>query len=991
MEFRILGPLEAREEGRSLGLGGAKQRALLAILLLHANEVVSSDRLIDDLWGEEPPETAASALRVHIAQLRKALGSSGVLLTRSPGYVLQIEPGQLDVDRFAQLVEEAGRAFADGRWKHASERLREALALWRGSPLADFAYERFAQTDISRLEELRLAALEKRIEADLALGRHAELVGELEALVAEHPLRERLRAQLMLALYRSGRQAEALAAYQDVRRILVEELGIDPGAELHDLERGILRQDPSLALLPGLPPLGRLEVPTNLPAQVTPLVGRRRELEATRALFGRPELRLLTLTGPGGTGKTRLALELASELTGGFESGVFFVALAPVRDPVLVPSAIAKVLGVRESGGQPLVESVKDFLRGRQLLLVLDNFEHIPAASPVVAELLAGASGLKVLATSRAPLHVAAEREFPVPPLSESEAVELFVQRAQAVRPDFALTDAGAATVADICAHLDCLPLAIELAAARARTLPPQAILERLGKRLALLTGGPRDVPARLQTLRKTIDWSHDLLDTAGKAGFRRLAVFVGGFSLDAAATVIGAGKDVEALDRVTALADQSLLVCEVQVGEPRFRMLETIREYALERLAASGEEAAIRNAHAEHFLFLSEHAELELRGPRQAAWLDRLETEHDNLRAALAWAAEGGDVEAGLRLGAALWRFWQVRGHLAEGRERVERLLALPDPSERTAVRAYAQACAGRLAWAQGDHAAARPLFEESLAVLRELGDTRGVAFSLLNLGMVANGQGDEAARSLLAEAATLSRQAGDPWLESGSLFHLGRAAYTLGDYSEARTALERSVRLAKEVGDLRLRANPLTILATIMLEQGDLDEAQSLFEEALAIQRELGDTWGVSSSLASLGAVALRQRGEAPARTFFEESLVIRRQAGDRDGIAASLDDLAGVAASRGQPLGAARLHGAAAAVREAAGIALGRVARHELDDRLAALRSGLGDEEFAAVWAQGRAMTLEQAVDEALGRLDLQSSETSVSTRRLENADG
>ena len=487
-----------------------RQRALLGYLLLRANEVVAQDRLVDALWGESPPASAVTALHGYVSRLRRVLGA-GRLETRPPGYVLRVAPDELDLHRFRELL--------------AQDRHGEALALWRGPALADLAFEDFAQSEIARLEELRLSALEGRFEHELADGRHAELVGELAAAVRAHPLRERLAGQLMLALYRSGRQAEALEAYRDARATLVEELGLEPGEELSELQRRILVHDPGLDLM-------RDRRRTELPASLTSFVGRRRELEQVRALVVRPGVRLLTLTGAGGTGKTRLALEVARAVAGEFADGARFVPLAAVAEPELMPDAIAQALGLHQSRGQSIEDALKAFLAERELLLVLDNLEHLLEATPLATELLAAAPGLTILATSRTHLNLYGETEYAVPPLSaREEAVALFADRAAAVRPDFAVTD----VVAEICARLDGLPLAIELAAARIRTLTPAEILARLERRLELLAGGPRDVPARQRTLRDTLLWSYDLLAPVEQRLFARLAVFAGGWSVAAA------------------------------------------------------------------------------------------------------------------------------------------------------------------------------------------------------------------------------------------------------------------------------------------------------------------------------------------------------------------------------------------------------------------------------------------------------------------------
>src|SRR5581483_8391105 len=523
MEFRILGTLAVLEQAEPLDLGGAKQRALLALLLLNGNRPVSADRLVEALWGEEPPRTARKAVQVYVSQLRKALGGDRIR-TEAAGYVLDVRDDEFDAGRFERLA--------------ATGRPREALALWRGPPLAEFAYQPFAEAEARRLEELRLACVEDRLDEDLAAGRHAQVVGELETLVAEQPLRERLRSQQMLALYRCGRQAEALEAYQDARRALVDALGIDPSPELQRLQRAILNHDDALAATPAPEP-GPPERPS-LPAAANRLIGRRVELRTlTDLLLG--DARLVTVTGAGGSGKTRLALEVAAALGADFGQSVHFVQLAPLRQPELLAATILSALGVEESASRPAVESLKELLRLRAMLLVLDNFEQLLEGAPVLAELLAACPRLKLLVTSRASLHLSAEHEYPLEPLPLDYAVALFTERARAVRPDFT---ADERLTAAICGRLDCLPLALELAAARCRLLGAGELLARLERRLDLLTGGPRDLESRQQTLRSTIDWSYELLDAEEQRLLMRLAVFTGGCTLDAAEQVCSASLD---------------------------------------------------------------------------------------------------------------------------------------------------------------------------------------------------------------------------------------------------------------------------------------------------------------------------------------------------------------------------------------------------------------------------------------------------------------
>jgi predicted ATPase/DNA-binding SARP family transcriptional activator len=637
------------EEGRALSIERGRQRALLGYLLLRANEVVAQDRLVDALWGESPPASAVTALHGYVSRLRRLLGD-GRLDTRPPGYVLHVGSDELDLDRFRALVDQ--------------DRHKEALALWRGPPLDDLAFHDFAQSEIARLEELRLSAVEGRFERELADGRHADVVGELAGAVRAHPLRERLASQLMLALYRSGRQADALAAYRDARATLVEELGLEPGEELKVLERRILAHDPGLDLARR----GR----TELPGSLTSFVGRRRELEQVQALVRRPGVRLLTLTGAGGTGKTRLALEAARAVAGEFADGARFVPLAAVADAELMPHAIAQAVALQPSSGQSIEDALKAFLVDRDLLLVLDNLEHLLEATPLATDLLSTAPRLTILATSRTHLNLYGETEYAVPPLSAREdAVTLFADRAAAVRPGFAISD----VVAEICARLDGLPLAIELAAARTRTLEPAEILARLERRLELLTDGPRDVAARQRTLRDTLLWSYDLLAPAEQRLFARLAVFAGGWTIAAARDVCGGD-----LDGLRSLAANNLVLHDT---DERFGMLETIRELASERLADSGEEAAIRAAHARAYLEVVEEGGPNRRGAERAAWLDRVGRERENLRAALAWAGTEGEVETSLRLAAGMAPFWVAHGLIDEGKRSLATTLARArDPS---------------------------------------------------------------------------------------------------------------------------------------------------------------------------------------------------------------------------------------------------------------------------------------------------------------------
>jgi len=1085
VEFRLLGRFEVEADGVDLTPRRRQHRALLALLLLHADEVVATDDCVEALWGERPPETAQTALHGHVSALRKRLGPERIE-TQDPGYLLRLAAEDaVDIRRFERL---AGEEPAEGRAAR-SEQLEQALALFRGEPLADFRYDAFASEEAARLDELRLAVIEERIQTELELGRQEEVVIELERLIAEHPLREGLRAQLMLALYRAGRQADALQAFQDTRRVLRDQLGLDPSPALQRLEHQILNQDPELAapdafaparrptaatkpsgivtflstadersarelvrtvvgqhggfdvptdggfmlvafarardavaaavgiqratrsvarvrigissaeavatdagytalgvrgaesirsaahpgqillsqttrdllretpldttevldlgehrltdltaaqrlfqlVVPDLesefPPPRSLETrPTNLPLQPTPLVGREREIREVVELLRRPDARIVTLTGTGGTGKTRLAAQVAAEFLDDFPDGVFFVSLAPLANPVLVLPTVARTLGIPDSGGDP-GDALARHLRDRRLLLLLDNFEHVLESAPALVS--ATTSAVKLLVTSRIPLHLATERVYPVSPLQtpdaaedverllQCESVALFVSRARSARSEFSVTAGNARPVAEICTALDGLPLAIELAATRVGVLPPAALLERLGRPLNLLKGGAPDAPDRQRTIRATIEWSYELLESHDQNLFMRLAVFAGGCTLEAAESVCG--DDLDVVDGLASLTDTGLIRVEGTDEAPRFAMLETIREYAAERLLESGEVEGLRRRHANYFLGLAEEAEPHLRGS-PGDWLDRLEREHDNFRAALDRLEASGADETALRLAAALWRFWYLKGHLAEGRRRLESVL--PTDGRPTAARAKALNGAAVMAVNTGDGEAAKLRAGEALALHRELGDAWGAAYSVFMLGAAEDDAGT--AQQLYEESVRVFREHGDEHSALLASRNLAVIYADLGDAARARALYEDNLRRARATHNDRLEASTLGALAMIALDDGRVEDAASMLRSSLRLHGELRDVLDTAVDLCRYANVLARQGRAATAARLL-----------------ASFDAL-------GDEVGVRRS---------------GVVEMNEAT--LAAVRTQLDDAAFTEMWRQGLELTLGEAM--------------------------
>lgn len=1117
MEFRLLGPLEVRSGDEALPLGGAKQRALLAILLLQANHVVSRERLSELLWNDDPPPTADHVIEVYVSQLRRVLEPDGapykVLIRKPVGYVLEVDPSDIDTTRFARLVESARSSPP----AEAAAQLATALEMWRGPALADFAGERFAFSEAARLDELRLFATEERIDAELKLGRHARLIGELQGLVEQHPLRERLCGQLMLALYRSGRQAEASDVYQKTRERLVDELGMEPGPELQGLLKRILQQESGLAAaaevaapplpsgtvtflltdlegstrlwehtptamhqalaihdavmgramsargglqvesgregdsilavfpraadaiacaveiqrefaaqswpegghlhirvavhtgeaelrgghyfgpavyrcarllasghgdqvlvsqathdvvvdtLPGgvalrdlgqhrlrdlerperifqltapglraeFPPLKSMDpLRHNLPISPTRFIGREAELaEIAKLLVGH---RMLSLVGSGGTGKTRLALQAAAENIERFPDGVWCVELASVREPELVAQTVAEALGVREEADRPVIKTLVDRLRDRKFLLVIDNCEHlIPAAVKLADELMRACDGMRLLATSREALRVSGEGIMRVGPLAEPDAVTLFVERSNAVESSFQVTPENSELVRQICRRVESIPLAIELAAGRSQMMSPAEILARLQESFSLLAGGSRSAEGRHETLNTAIDWSYWLLGDSEQRLLRSLAVFSGGFTLEAADAVFGQ----HSLALLSQLIEKSLIAAQQTANEStRYRLLETVREYGLSRLRDHGELEDMQARHGEFFATMVEASRNKLKGPDRTKWLGRLGDDVDNLRAVF----DTGELSpsASLDMAATLANFWEARGEYREARSRLK--TALAKSTGPTTTRIEGLEAAGMVAWLQGDLDAAVDYTSEGLRLSRNL-------------------------RESLHEARLLHQ--------------LSQIATLRGDFESARAYVEEALGIATAHGDEEIQAMCEWRLGFIALFTNDLDAATSHYQTSIRVLERLRDVESVASSKAMLGFIALRQNRLADARSYLVQSLEMQRRHGSSRQVANLLEMFAALAVEEDQVEQALRLGGAAAGIRNRLAIVAESPLSRDIMPRLEKLRPGSSADN---AWLSGWEMSREDAIAYALSEGDLRVTVTSKQSR-------
>jgi predicted ATPase/DNA-binding SARP family transcriptional activator len=964
----VLGPLEVRDEaGNLVPVGGARLRSLLIRLAVGDGRPVSVERLAEDLWEDGGPADAANAIQALVSRLRGAAGRD-VVEHGPAGYRLAVPPVQVDARAFEQLVAAAREALARGDRAGSAAALQQALGLWRGPALADVADAPFAAAQITRLSELRLAAAEDLFDAELEAGRGGELVPELEELAGAHPLRERLRGQLMRALYAAGRQADALGAYEDTRRVLSEQLGIDPSPALAAVYLAILRGEQATPAAPAAPapapePSGRATRPglsaaaprmTNLPAQLTSFVGREEELRRLAKLLA--ESRLVTLTGPGGAGKTRLSVETAARLADELPDGIWFVPLAPVRDALDVPQAVLTALGLNDTSwssdpveaarlaAQQLpLDRLADALGSRQLILVLDNCEHlVDAIAWLTARVLADAPGVRILATSREPLGITGETLCPVPSLqlppegasaeeaAQYPAIALFADRAAAVRPGFVLGPAVLEPVSRICRALDGIPLAIELAAARLRALTADQVADRLDDRFRLLSVGSRGALPRHQTLRAIVDWSWDLLDDAERTVLRRLSVFSGGATPDSAEHVCAlAGGDAQidpaaVIEIVASLVDKSLVTAtgEQQV---RYRLLETVRAYAADRLAEAGEADAARDAHAAYFVGLAERAEPMLRTGEQMTWLDRLTAEHDNCAAGLRHALDAADVRTALRFIRALAWFWLLRDYEAEASAWAATAAELAGDTPPDGLEDAYALCAmfSMIGKARPEAADRRPDFPDTEQVTRLMREMSGLAgdsthpMLVLARAVVSVLTGDlDAARSILAEISGHP----DPWLAAAALMFSGFLSVNDGDIDAAASAVAEGYAAFTQIGDRWMMAVSLNGMAQVAMARDEPAEAVRLLEEA----RVIASTGGLALNWSEMMSIPLGHARAAAgdlsgARADIERGLGAAGRLGEHDDEAAGYIELSELARRGGDLAGARRILAQALAVIE------------------------------------------------------------------------
>jgi predicted ATPase/DNA-binding SARP family transcriptional activator len=996
VEVSLLGPLRVETAGRLVTIGAAKERAALELLALRPGRTVRTEELIEALWGAAPPRSARKTVQTYVAALRRVL-PAGTIETEPAGYRLAVEPDDVDVVCFERAARLASAASTDGDLESAVRHLEEGLALCRGPAVADLAAQPPGMAEASRLDELARSAEEDLYEAQLALGRHQRVIADLEAAVGREPLRERRWGQLMLALYRSGRQADALRAYQQLRGTLRDNLGIEPSASLTALEQSILRQEADLAGPAGqaaaLAPSG------HLPGSLSSFVGRDAEVAKVERLLR--EFRLVTLTGPGGVGKTRLAAEAARHLAGRWADGVRLIELAGVsgQEDQSVLRAVASVLGIRPPAQGPDEAGLVTVLQDSALLIILDNCEHLLEACARLAQAVArGCPQVQLLTTSREPLGVPGERVCTVPPLAvpgagvsadEAElagfgAVRLFTDRAQAQDESFRLDRANAEVIASICRRLDGIPLALELASARLRALPLGEIDRRLERSLDLLRAPGSGFIPRHRTLQATVEWSYQLLSETERAVLARLSVFRSGWDLEAATAVcadVGGDRD-QVADVIASLVDKSLVQAERASTGLRYGLLETIRLFADQQLGDQ-ERRLARAAHAATCLDLAQRAAPALAGPRLAEWLARLDQEHDNLRAALAHLL-AADPDQALRLCVALQRYWYVRADIPAAIDAVTAALRQAPPDTGDGIRAAACGAAGLFLAEAGDWPGALARYQECLALATRAGDDLVISQALRGLSkVVQQSSGDDEQACTLADRAVQTARRAASGDDIGRALErqavawdvrawrtaqrLGGAALTAPDWDRIDGGFRQALGYFQVSGNQQMIAQTLTNFGSVELSEHRLDSARRHLDTAFALATDLRDEGLIPFILSDFGDEA-RQRGDyATARQYFTDALRRFRRNNDRSQLASRLADLALCASGSGQPETAALLHGAAAAQWATIGEVRYSDADHEAD-RLA-LRQALGENGYARAFAAGQAMPVETAIAVAL----------------------
>lgn len=954
VEYRILGPLEVRDGDHTVQIPGRKEKALLALLLVELGTVVSADRMVFELWGDEAPATAAQNLRTLVSRLRRHLGKE-TIITQRPGYRIGAEPEDVDAHLFEQLADEAARDRSQSA--STAETAERALALWRGRALADFECFHFADNEARRLEQRKLTTMELAFDSGLALGRHADLVADLRAAVDQNPLHEPFYRMLMLALYRSGRAAEALKVYTEAELVLGEELGIEPTQEVRSIERSIVMEDSSLDLI-------SRTSPNNLPTAFSSFVGRDEELASLIAAL--PRRRMVTLTGPGGSGKSRLALETATRVLNMFRDGVWRVELAPLRDPDSVVPAIGNAFGDPVSHAADPMGSLIDLLRERHLLLVIDNCEHLVAATArIVSTILQRCPDVTIMATSREALGIPGESVWLVPPLrvpevgapveeqEQAEAVRLFVSRAKDAASAFELSDENRHHVFDICRLVDGLPLALELAATRVSSLSPRAISERVSHDLGVLSAPRGSAAARHQTMRAALDWSYQLLDDRSAAIFRKLAVFRGGWTVDDSQALLGA----DSTDVIADLVGGSL-VERLHGRRLDYRLLEPIREYATELLNSSPDLEPVSERHAEVYAELASKADEGLRSHEQMDWLRLLEDEHDNLREAIAWSLEFGKTQRALELVASLGLFWFMGGHWQESWEWLTK--ALDAAGERYPVeRAAAVYRTGAIQVIRVNHEAVMPHVHRSLETCRSTGNRYGEAWCLHLIGHAIAFASPEGSLQPLTEARQIFEELSCEWEVAWSDRYIGSALCEIGRVDEGSEVLLRSISDFREMGDLSQTAYSLFSLGgtLVLLDDYGPEVARPYLLRCLRLSEQIGDRVWAAHATSRL-AIASHLSGVDDAHSRFIEAAERHRVIGDDACLASTFGYLAEIEEQRGEEASAAGY--LAEAIR--IGMRISATAGVAINfDRLAALGIRMG--------RAGVALRLLQAVQQSL----------------------